>query len=272
MLSEVYNSIRLDLGAQLESQFNTAFMYGNYQLAYDTFGKLMEYQLLDHQDDRLEPSNIFLSTIRKEKIADKEHRFARDYRRDKNFLGTWLYHPLKRGLSLVLNGNAYVQETTNGEYKSQSIFGERKHEVTMFLMGTSKQAENSIEDIGKIYEHRYKKTFVTPDDYKLATDGIIRIYKLEFTSGMPNYYKTLGFIVIAPTEQGLMGLVVFKTATLKKYHIDIQSTYNAIVYELETAGGLSGVQFMPWCDISRYPKEQKEERNRQYQLISKLQA
>lgn len=211
-------------------------MYGNIQLAYDTLGKLMEYGLINANDARLDPKGDFLKTVVKQGIASKEHRFNIDYRRGTTQLGKWLYGSLKRKMEVRLDAIAYVKEVDNGDNKTQEIYGERTHTVDINLINSGRQAKTAVEDIGRLYKDRFKQDYVTQGDLALADEGIIRIYNIEFTSHMVNYYKTLGFVVLAPVNTGIRGLIVIKTDALKKYHIDVQTAYNKILYSLQTVG------------------------------------
>ena len=96
LLSQFHGESREEFAQQLESQFNSYYMFGHIKEAYETFGKLMEYSLIEADDSRLDDKGHFIRQVIKGGIAPEGHRFPYDMRKDKYSLGQWMYCKLPR--------------------------------------------------------------------------------------------------------------------------------------------------------------------------------
>jgi len=270
LLKELDTSLREDLTNQLESQFNTYYTFGNLKEAYEVFGKLMEYSLISTTDSRLDPKSALLKAVVKGGIAEENHRFPYDMRKEKYSLGQWMYGYLPRNTSYQVRSSSYWGKRIEGAYEGDMVYPERDHIIAIRLDTTARQSENSLEIIENTYKEEYGKSPITKDDYRLARDGIIRTYSIEFESTIVSRYRTLGHIVVVPTESGTRAVLIIKNSILKKYFIDIKKTYTKAISALKQAGLPGNVQFSSYCKLDKHIEEQKKLRRKQYELNDKV--
>lgn len=270
LLSDFHKESKAELAQQLESQFNSYYMFGHIKEAYETFGKMMEYSLIGTDDSRLDPKGHFLKAVVKGKIATEDHRFPYDMRKDKYSLGQWIYCPLPRAVKYTVNSREYWGKRVEGNYEGDMVYPARTHELTIRLDNTAKQSENSMEMINNTYKEEYGKGPITADDIKLAREGIIRTYVIEFDSPILARYKTLGHVVLAPTDDGIRALLIIKNDILKRYFIDVNRAYTNAINALKTRGLQGKVKFMGYCKLDEHIAEQKKLIQKQYELNDKI--
>lgn len=256
-----------EIKMQLEARYNHFCMFGNYRDAYETLGILMGYNILDKDDSRLNSSGTLLKELNKlDPSYYSSHRFLYDIRNRNDQLGEWVYY---KGLPFLgkytVKSSPYWGKRIEGNYSANMVYKSREHVINMSLNRTPKQAKNSIEFIDKTFKNEFGVAGMTEEDYRLAVEGLIRIYTLEFDTSINHSCKTLGHVVLFQDGQITKAVLVLRNDVLKRYFINIMNAYNNTTNALKEFG-LTNVSYMSFCNLKRHIVEQEQLIEEQYKL------
>lgn len=211
-----YKQYENEIREGLETEYALAMYNNDLGTAYNIIGKMMDFKMIDVDDPRIEKNNKSFKAAG----ISKDHRFVRDYRKDMNYMPSWLFGRLEGNKRIQCNTIEHWGKRVEGNYEGDVIFKSVKVDIRISLCTSSGQAGG----VGTILAAQTQNPFL----YELINSGVYRVYQVEIVSVSHYMHRNIGYIVVQMTDNGIVGNMFPNYDTLLYNWLPVRETLMGI--------------------------------------------
>lgn len=204
---------------ELNEKYNKAKQEGKKDVVVEVLREMMDYRLIDRNDDRL-------------KLLLKEGYSERDYRREDEYSAKWFMGKYPKRIKLGLKAEEHEGKRVEGIYEGDTIFPERNMPIVLTEVKCFGQVRNVRENITKLCIESNKAIFNVGGNFESTImSGGYLVYSISIPSGENFLRHDLGYIIVGrkDTDGDIYSTIIINNRALDICHVNYNKACKVIV-------------------------------------------